>query len=146
MALFQLGEIIRIYDVSTSKNSPSCIADSYGTPFGLHRIEKIIGEGEPSGMVFCGRVPTGHLYYDNKYKNPSSNLITSRILRLKGLEQGVNSGLGCDSYDRYIYVHGTNHEDRIGKPFSKGCIEMRNLNIIELATKVKWNDLILVLV
>ena len=35
-------------------------------------------------------------------------------MRLRGLEEGLNKGPEMDSYDRYIYIHGTNHEDRLG--------------------------------
>ncbi len=59
-------------------------------------------------------------------------MITTRILRLKGLEKGVNSGGQVDTYDRYVYVHGTNHEERLGKPASSGCLQMGNEDIAEL--------------
>ena len=38
------------------------------------------------------------------------DLILTRILTLDGLEDGVNRGPGCDSLERYIYIHGTNQE------------------------------------
>src|SRR5690606_32351873 len=60
------------------------------------------------------------------------NLVTTRILRLRGLEPGKNSGENCDTYDRYIYIHGTNHEDRIGTPDTAGCIVLRNAEVITL--------------
>jgi lipoprotein-anchoring transpeptidase ErfK/SrfK len=34
--------------------------------------------------------------------------------------------------ERYIYIHGTKHEERIGTPDSHGCIRMRNDDVIEL--------------
>ena len=68
------------------------------------------------------------------------NLITTRILWLRGLEPGVNQGGEVDSHDRYIYIHGTNHEDRIGTPQSAGCILMRNLDIIALFDEVRVGD------
>lgn len=119
------------YTISTSKNPSSCVANSFGTPIGLHAIATMIGSEQPNGMVFKGRVPTQHF---TKYtiEQQKSNLITSRIIRLRGLEHGVNVGDGCDTYNRYIYIHGTNHEARIGRPFSNGCIEMKNVDIIEL--------------
>ena len=49
---------------------------------------------------------------------------------------------GCDSYARYIYIHGTNHEDRIGEPFSAGCVEMLNTEVVELFNAVAEGDLI----
>ncbi len=55
------------------------------------------------------------------------DLILTRILRLDGLEE-ENS----NSYERYIYIHGTNHEQAIGTPASHGCIRMKNKDIAEL--------------
>ena len=68
------------------------------------------------------------------------NLVTSRILWLRGLEPGVNQGGESDSHDRYIYIHGTNHEDRIGSPQSAGCVLMRNLDLVELFEEVRLGD------
>ena len=51
----------------------------------------------------------------------------SRILWLDGLE-----GHNANTRDRFIYIHGTKHEDKIGKPDSHGCIRMRNADVIEL--------------
>ena len=144
MALIEYDQIVDIYPVSTSKNSPSCLADSYGTPTGLHRLADFIGAGLAEGMVFKGRQPT-KLFKDYSKEEQSDNLITSRVIRLRGLEVGKNLGDGCDSYRRYIYIHGTNHENRIGEPFSGGCIEMLNADIIQLFEAVKPGDIIAIL-
>lgn len=60
------------------------------------------------------------------------DLITTRILRLRGLEKGINKGEGVDSHKRYIYIHGTPQEWLIGKPASHGCIRMLNKDVIRL--------------
>ena len=135
------GKLSQEYTVSTSKNPSSCVANSYGTPTGLHAIATMIGSEEPSGMVFEGRVPKKH-FTKLTIQQQQSNLITSRIIRLRGLEHGVNLGDGYDTYNRYIYIHGTNHEERIGSPFSGGCIEMRNFDIIELFKQVSEKHLV----
>ena len=142
MAVVENGELVKVYTVSTSKNPPSCKADSYGTPTGLHAIADMIGKGQPEGLVFKGRVPTGKHYSVYTGEIAESNLITSRILRLRGLEPGKNAGDGCDSYERYIYIHGTNHEKRIGQPFSGGCVEMLNTEVIELFERVESGNLV----
>ena len=142
MALLEKGEISAVFTISSSKNPPSFLADSYGTPTGLHAIADKIGAGAPEGTVFKGREPTGQVYSQVSSEDGERNLITSRILRLRGLEIGKNSGEGCDSYDRYIYIHGSNHEDRIGQPFSGGCVEMFNADVIELFDRVDEGDLI----
>ena len=142
MALLEKGEISAVFTISSSKNPPSFLANSYGTPTGLHAIADKIGAGASEGTVFKGRVPTGQIYDQVSPEDAERNLITSRILRLRGLEIGKNSGEGRDSYDRYIYIHGSNHEDRIGQPFSGGCVEMFNADVIELFEQVDVGDLI----
>ena len=142
MALLEKGEISTIFSISTSKNPPSCLTDSRGTPTGLHAIADKIGADAREGTVFKGRVSTGQIYDQVSPEDAERNLITSRILRLRGLEIGKNSGEGRDSYDRYIYIHGSNHEDRIGQPFSGGCVEMFNTDVIELFEQVDVGDLI----
>jgi len=70
------------------------------------------------------------------------NLILTRILRLEGLEEGINRGAGVDSYERYIYIHGTGREDLVGTPLSQGCVCMRNHDVIRLFDKVKEGTLV----
>ncbi|MCH6256147.1 L,D-transpeptidase [Puniceicoccaceae bacterium K14] len=122
----------RTFTVSTSKNPPSCLQDSGGTPNGLHRIKTKIGENASLGEVFKSRVPQNRPYWEFSEEEQTSNLITTRILWLDGLEANKNKGDNCDSYQRYIYIHGTNHEDRIGRPASGGCVVLKNQEVIEL--------------
>jgi lipoprotein-anchoring transpeptidase ErfK/SrfK len=62
---------------------------------------------------------------------PTEDLVMSRILWLDGLdEQNANTR------DRFIYIHGTKHEDKIGTPVSCGCVRMRNADVIELSDLV----------
>jgi lipoprotein-anchoring transpeptidase ErfK/SrfK len=70
----------------------------------------------------------------------NDNLITSRILWLRGLEPAVNRGANVDTYERYVYIHGTNHEARLGEPLSSGCVLMGNLDIVELYEDVRAGD------
>lgn len=133
-------EILADYQVSTSLRPPSNLKDSLGTPRGLHEIAERIGAGQPPGMVFKGRVATGHHYGELSAAENERNLITARILWLRGLEPGYNAGGDRDSYDRYIYIHGTNHEDRIGSPASGGCVQLRNLEMVDLFERVRVGD------
>jgi hypothetical protein len=129
--------------VSTSRRPPSNVANSLGTPRGLHEIAERIGGGQPPGMVFKSRIPTGRHFSELDDPGPGPlNLVTSRILWLRGLEPGVNLGDGVDSHGRYIYIHGTQREDEIGRPMSAGCVLMRNLDIIELYEEVRAGDLV----
>ena len=114
MQFFQRGKLVKSYAVSTSRRPPSNLKDSLGTPRGLHEIAERIGEGQPAGMVFKSRVPTGRHYSEFPDAGTNDNFITTRILWLRGLEPGINLGGDVDTYERYIYIHGTNHEDRLG--------------------------------
>ena len=106
-----------------------------------------IGDGAPAGMVFKARQPTGKVWSD--WPTAEDNLITSRILWLAGLEPGHNAGANAagqvvDTQQRYVYIHGTNHEDRIGEPLSAGCVLMRNQEIVELYEQVRVGDQVLI--
>jgi L,D-transpeptidase catalytic domain len=144
LQFFQHGKLVKSYVVSTSKRPASNVKHSLGTPRGLHAIAERIGAGQPPGMVFKSRVPTGKHYTEISDATTNENLITSRILWLRGLEPEVNAGGEVDTYSRYIYVHGTNHEDRLGQPLSAGCVLMRNLDIVELYEQVRVGDQVLI--
>jgi len=142
MQFFARGKLVRTFVVSTSKRPPSNVKNSLGTPRGLHEIAERIGAGQPPGIVFKARVSTGHHFRELSPALDNGNLITSRILWLRGLELGVNRGGDVDTYERYIYIHGTNREDLIGEPQSAGCVLMRNLDIVELYEHVRTGDLV----
>ncbi|MDH3219317.1 MAG: L,D-transpeptidase [Gammaproteobacteria bacterium] len=132
----------RSYPISTAKKGIGNRVDSYQTPHGIHRIRKKIGGGQPRGMVFEAREPTGKVA--RNLDNRERDEITSRILWLDGMETGVNRDGDCDTYSRYIYIHGTSDERRIGEPVSAGCIRMKNDDVIELFDEVLVNDLVLI--
>jgi len=120
------------------------VKGSLGTPRGLHEIAERIGAEQPAGMVFKSRVPTGRHYSEWPASQDSENLITSRILWLRGLEAGLNRDGEVDTYSRYVYIHGTNRETEIGTPISAGCVLMRNLEIVELYEELRTGDLVLI--
>jgi len=41
-----------------------------------------------------------------------------------------------DSYDRYIYIHGTPDDVDITVPGSHGCIRLRNEDVVDLFDRV----------
>jgi hypothetical protein len=129
---FQYGKRVKAYVMSSSKRPPSCVEGSLGTPCGLHEVCEKIGGEEALGTVFEGRVSIGLRYWECEREKREKNLITTRILRLRGLQPGINSGGGVDTYDRYVYVHGTNHEDKLGVPSSSGCLQLGNKEVLEL--------------
>lgn len=127
------GEVLREYPVSTSRYGTGCHQGSEKTPLGLHRIADKLGGAMPVNEVFIGRLPHGSLEecIARGVELPD-DVIMSRILWLEGMEPGRNKGGYVDTYQRYIYIHGTNHEDKIGTPASIGCIRMRNDDIVDL--------------
>ncbi len=161
--------LLAAFHCSTSARPPSQVEGSQGTPLGWHLIVEKIGADAPLGTVFVGRQPVGIVPIDLSPNTPlrsasahpsqflevppetaEPNRITTRILRLRGLQPGFNCGLAdpclyppenlhhggtlpnVDSYQRYIYVHGTNHEHRLGTPFSSGCVLLGNATIAAL--------------
>jgi UDP-N-acetylmuramate--alanine ligase len=118
------------YAASTSRFGTGIRENSFKTPVGLHRIVRKIGHGAPPGRIFRERVDTGEDW--NGHDAGEENLILTRILRLEGLEEGINRGPGVDSLERCIYIHGTNREGLVGAPLSHGCLALRNLDVIRL--------------
>ncbi len=120
--------------------------NSEQTPRGWHVIVEKIGENAPVGQIFRGRKPAG--IWD-KSVDTDENLILTRILRLAGLEEGINKGVDSDgeivdTYQRYIYIHGTNKENEIGKPNSKGCVCLTNKDVIYLFNNVEEGTKVLI--
>jgi lipoprotein-anchoring transpeptidase ErfK/SrfK len=133
--LFKNNKLLKQYQVSTSKFGIGNRQDSYKTPLGRHYIAHKIGANAAINTIFKARSNTQTVAAINEQQE--EDVITSRIMWLKGLENGVNRGPGIDSYDRYIYIHGTADEASIGKPASFGCVRMRNQEVIELFSLVK---------
>lgn len=136
-------KLVKIFDVSTSRAPASCIENSEGTPLGLHKIAEKIGDGEAADTVFKARKPAGRLA-DQSPEDKAKNLIMCRILRLRGLEEGRNSGGNVDSYARYVYMHGTNQEDKIGTPNSHGCILVKSADLLWLFENTPEGSLVFV--
>ena len=140
------GGIVKTYVISSSSYGVGNKAGSNKTPIGLHKVKQKFGEktpinGKMIGRVFYGDIAT--IYTDNTKSKTDD--VCSRILWLVGLEEGLNKGEGIDSYNRYIYIHGTSEEGRLGKPASHGCIRMKNKEVIELYEKIKIGTLVLIL-
>ncbi len=130
------------YPISTAKLGMGELKNSYKTPRGWHKIIEIIGKSEPINSVFTSRLTTGEIYKHSLLKDTNQDWILSRIIRLSGLEIGYNSLKNVDSMQRYIYIHGTNEEEKIGTPCSHGCIRMKNDDIIKLCKQISLDTLI----
>jgi UDP-N-acetylmuramate--alanine ligase len=127
--------------VSTAAAGLGGEAGSLRTPPGWHRIHRKIGAEQPLGAVFESREPTGAVWTGEP---GDADLILTRVLTLEGLEEGVNRGPGRDSLERFIYLHGTNHEDRLGQPVSHGCVRLSNADIAWLFDQVEEGDPVLI--
>ena len=139
------GDLLHEYPVSTSKYGTGCQNGSEKTPLGLHRIADKLGGAMPVNEVFIGRIPQGSLEECiERGVDLPDDVIMSRIMWLEGMEPGRNKGGYVDTYQRYIYIHGTNHEDQIGTPTSIGCIRMRNQDVVDLFRLVQVGSEVLI--
>jgi len=128
MALYDQGQLVRVYGVSTSKFGTGDQRSTCCTPVGKMKVVQKIGDGLPPGMVFKSRRPTGEVIRPD---SPGRDPIVTRILWLAGAD-----GRTRNAYSRYIYIHGTPEERNIGHPASYGCIRMRSMDIIDLYSRV----------
>lgn len=130
LSLFSPGDapdsplsLVRQYKISTSKFGLGSEEGSFRTPIGNFLIIEKFGDLAPPGTVFRSRLPT-----EEKFSPESpEDQITTRILWLHGLEPH-----NANTQNRFIYIHGTNHEKELGTPTSHGCIRMGNQDIMEL--------------
>ena len=128
LRLFEGDALVAEYVVSSAANGIGFEEGSYCTPTGRFEVSEKIGDGEALGTIFKSRKPMG--VWDG---TPSDDdMILSRILRLNGLD-----AQNANSMERYIYVHGTNHEALLGEPTSHGCIRMANADIVEIFDRVE---------
>jgi lipoprotein-anchoring transpeptidase ErfK/SrfK len=126
---------IRTYPVSTSRFGVGTEEGSRKTPTGRFRVVQKIGGDMPASTVFRSRVPL-------KPGDPlplTEDLVMSRILWLDGLDEH-----NANTRERFVYIHGTKHEDKIGSPASCGCIRMRNADVIELFDLVEHDTPVII--
>lgn len=123
LRLKQGGRTLREYPISSSRFGLGTKSGSFKTPLGKFRVAEKIGAGAKPGTIFKARVPLR----PNDPLPETEDFITSRILWLDG-----SGKRNANTHDRFIYIHGTKHEETIGRPDSHGCIRMRNADVIEL--------------
>ena len=119
--------LVRRYVVSTSRVGPGTEPGSNRTPTGRFRIAEKHGDGAPPGMIFVSRQPTGQFGREEDEKDH----VQTRFLWLAGLDPE-----NANTVDRYIYIHGTNAESRLGLPGSEGCVRMSNDDVMDLYDRV----------
>lgn len=138
-----LPKLNKFYLISSGKNGIGEQENSGKTPRGWHQIAEKFGGQQPQNAVFKARQWTGEVYDEQLAAlHPERDWILSRILWLRGLEPGFNVGEGCDTYQRYIYIHGTPDTEPMGIPMSHGCIRMRNSDVVELYQLIPLNALV----
>jgi len=117
------GELVRRYAISTSRFGLGSEPGSNKTPTGKFRIAEKHGDGAEPGEIFISRVATGRIGGETD----DHDHVQTRILWLAGIDAD-----NANTYERYIYIHGTNAESRLGSPASFGCVRMGNADVIDL--------------
>ena len=125
----------RTFPISSSKFGLGMEEGSFKTPTGRFRIAEKIGDDLPVEIAFKARQPL----LPSAEMLAADDLVMSRILWLDGLETA-----NANTYARYIYIHGTNHEEEIGRPASHGCIRMRKADVAELFRLVSVNTRVVI--
>lgn len=142
--LFEPGHSVTEYAVSTAARGIGNRMGSEQTPLGVFRVAEKFGAGAPLGTVFKGRRATGEIapILRDPDASTENDLVTTRILWLCGLQPGFNQGGEVDTYARYIYIHGTPEEGRIGRAVSHGCVRMINVDVVELYARMPEGSLV----
>lgn len=120
--------LIKEWPVSTSKFGIGFVEGSNKTPLGGFVVQEKHGAGAALNTIFKARQPVGMWSAGEITKD---DLVLTRILRLGGIEER-----NANTFDRYIYVHGTNDERGIGRPGSHGCVRMTNADVMDLFDRV----------
>lgn len=146
LQLYENDKVSMDIQISTAKNGPGELFGSECTPRGRHIIRAKIGEACPILSVFVARRPTGEIYTnDLREQFPGRDWILTRILWLSGCEKGKNRLGNVDTMRRYIYIHGSPDDEIIGQPNSHGCVRVKNVDMLELYSKVKLFTSVLIL-
>ena len=145
MIAYRNGHPGKDYPISTALAGPGEQKNSGCTPRGEHYIRARIGHGLPLYAVLRGRRWTGEICTPELYRQqPERDWILTRILWLSGCELGHNRLGNVDTFQRYIYIHGTPEVERLGQPVSHGCIRMDNHELIELFNQVTAGTRVLI--
>ncbi len=124
LTLWDGSRQVKSWPVSTSKFGLGTKEGSFKTPLGAFQIREKHGEGAEWGTIFKGRKAVGLWKPGDETEE---DLVLTRILWLDGLQPH-----NANTFERYVYIHGTNGEDRIGRPASHGCVRLANSDMIEL--------------
>lgn len=116
-------QVLLTFPISTSARGAGTSSGSLRTPTGRFVIREMIGHEAHPDTIFRGRIDRG--CWDG---NPdSADLILSRILWLEGIDPHNRN-----THERFIYFHGTNHEENLGRPASHGCVRLSRRDMVDL--------------
>jgi hypothetical protein len=124
LRLWEGQRLHKEWPCSTSKFGLGNKEGSLRTPLGRFSVKEKHGAGENICTIFRSRLPVGQWEAGG---DTAEDLVLTRILRLEGMQEG-----NANTFERYIYIHGTNDERRIGQRSSHGCIRLKNEAVIEL--------------
>ena len=128
LGIYKQGQLVKTFPISTSKFGIGDRPGSCCTPLGKHQVVAKIGHGLPPGAVLKSRQWNGEVLKPNA---PGRDPIVSRILWLGGME-----GTNRNAFNRFIYIHGTTEENRLGAPASYGCVRMAASDVIRVFEQV----------
>ena len=128
LVLLEKGAPVASYRISTSRYGIGDSPGSYATPLGTLEVADMIGGNAPLGTVFKDRRPTGEVIKPNA---PGRDPIVTRIIWLRGLEDRNRN-----AFARFIYIHGTPQENKLGRPASYGCIRMGSQDVADLFARI----------
>lgn len=134
LTLYENNDLVKTYSVATATKGVGERYGSFQTPRGKHVIRAKIGANEAVNTVFVRRRPTGEIYTPELAAQhpPERDWILTRILWLCGTEPGKNRFGEVDTMKRKVYIHGCPDQTPMGVPSSKGCVKMRNRDLLEL--------------
>lgn len=128
LGIYSEGKLTKQYVISTSKFGIGDQKGSNRTPLGKCEVIAKIGKGLPAGAVLKSRRWNGEVLKPNA---PGRDPIVSRILWLRGMETSNKN-----MFNRFIYIHGTPEENRLGQPASYGCVRMGMKDVVDLFNTV----------
>lgn len=137
MALIQRssGKVVKTYPISAGLKGQGNTLGSNKTPSGFLVVKSKHGDGAKKGEILKARQATGKIAKINQ-PNGEKDPVTTRALWLEGAS-------GQTALERYIYIHGTPEENKLGKVNnSDGCIRMSNTEVIDLFDTVPEGTLV----
>ncbi len=147
LSIIKDDQVKKTYTIATGRKGLGQAANSLKTPLGLHRINEKIGDGVPKYGIFNRRQYVGTTAKKLPKILQQKDYISTRILRLEGLQPGFNKGRDwfgrvVDTEKRAVYIHGTTFEKALGFPSTKGCVHMSADDVISLFNSVPVGTLV----